>query len=770
MEQERIPTMPQTSGERIPTMPQTSGERIPTMPQTSGERIPTMPQTSGERVPTMPQNAENGHIPTMPQQNHSARKNENGLLLNGIASFQGTNGNLFTVDGTQVISADSGESQIFKAFMQDHDEVFAARILKSITPQSDPERRQTRNKVLAFLDQVSRKPDSHILPLVDYGIITIQDSQYYIEIYPFCPGGDLGRKAGTIDYQELCKKIIPSVNQALHLFHEAGFVHRDVKPDNLYEYNGTIVLGDFGITCDLREDGFAADKFKTGTLGYYAPELMLQAAITASDYYSFGQTLWTLYSGEMMYGGILRRAKSFGVDEQRNQVNVAMMNNTFYGLDEIRKEDAFFEILIRGLLQYDPTKRFDYNKVIRWLSGDRALEHEVTLSVKTETFTRSVDLFGKECWDKKEMAAVLFQNWDKAVRYLYDGYIKDFLASQNFEDARFLDGIMKKYASPPSEEITAAEYKSLGLARAIMYLDNYRSVCWKGNRFYHLQEIGQAVQNAMQERKFLSSAVELLTKNLISEWYRHQPMQNKSIQTTLDTIRKLYLKENQFAKYIAFCWLGLFAVPENKPILYQNTKNIDELVQMLLRDQHTLYQTDKKFQCLLIDQPELMAVLCMWGYQEAVLELYNQRNALPSERFYQLLTFFEMEVSEENRVLVREFYHDYGPESYLYWLQQNLDLYTFSGAICTSLKSQIASKAIEKQDSLQKQRTAFEELRTLAAELQRYYQEHNFFMAKLGLSQTTDGNYISSDKLSALWGLKFLERTVPVGFKYYLAM
>ena len=71
----------------------------------------------------------------------------------------------------------------------------------------------------------------------------------------------------------------------------------------------------------------------------------MQAALKASDYYSFGQTLWTLYSGRMMYGDIIQMYKSAGVEEQRNQVNFAMLQNTYYGLEEIRRILSFLKFL-----------------------------------------------------------------------------------------------------------------------------------------------------------------------------------------------------------------------------------------------------------------------------------------------------------------------------------------------------------------------------------------------------------------------------------------
>ncbi len=549
------------SEERIPTMPQgmpTDEERIPTMPQgmpTGEERIPTMPQgmpAGKERIPTMPQTAPgaDGRIATMPQQGAVPSGIVGGrLLVTSDMHFTGDRGNTFVIESSNVVSADSGESQIYGCHRIAGDEKLVVRVLISVTPESEIKKRQTRDKVIKFLDAMSENENAHILPLLDHGTISVNGKEYYVEVYPFCEGGDLGRRKGQIRYEELRDEVIPALNQALHFFHMSGLVHRDIKPDNLYKYNGRVVIGDFGITCDLREDGFATDKYKTGTLGYYAPELMSQAAIMASDYYSFGQTIWTLYSGEMMYRNILRRYKEYGLDEQRNQVNFAMLSNTYYGLDEISKGDEFFEVLIRGLLQYDPSHRFDYAKVNRWLSGDKSVAHEIADFNASKTFTRVFKLFGIECWDDDDVCNVLCSHWEEGVDALYDGVLKDFYASQTYEHARFLDGIMKNYSTCKNENAIPF-INSIGLAKTILYFSKNKRLCWHGQVFMKPNDISAALEKCFENGELDNDYYGLVNSELIDEWYISMPNQQEEVSEVLNELTAL-LKTNKAGEKIA---------------------------------------------------------------------------------------------------------------------------------------------------------------------------------------------------------------------------
>ena len=116
------------------------------------------------------------------------------------------------------------------------------------------------------------------------------------EILPYYRSGSLrGRR---FSYEELRARIIPEINEALAALHDAGILHKDLKPSNIMLTDGgDIAVIDFGIS-SVQTDGSTVVVTSTGmTPEYSAPETFSRLFLEESDYYSFGITLYELFCG-----------------------------------------------------------------------------------------------------------------------------------------------------------------------------------------------------------------------------------------------------------------------------------------------------------------------------------------------------------------------------------------------------------------------------------------------------------------------------------------
>jgi eukaryotic-like serine/threonine-protein kinase len=106
------------------------------------------------------------------------------------------------------------------------------------------------------------------------------------------------RRTGRLDPEEVAA-IGAGVADGLAAAHEAGFVHRDVKPANvMLTSRGDVKIMDFGIAALGSGTGLTGTGMVMGTARYLSPEQAVgDTATPASDLYALGVVLYELLTG-----------------------------------------------------------------------------------------------------------------------------------------------------------------------------------------------------------------------------------------------------------------------------------------------------------------------------------------------------------------------------------------------------------------------------------------------------------------------------------------
>ncbi|XP_010869048.1 myotonin-protein kinase isoform X1 [Esox lucius] len=105
-----------------------------------------------------------------------------------------------------------------------------------------------------------------------------QDDNYLYLVMDYYVGGDLLTllsKFGDRFPEDMAQFYLAEMVMAIDSIHRMGYVHRDIKPDNiLLTSEGHVRLGDFGSCLRVQEDGMVHSSLAVGTPDYLSPEIL----------------------------------------------------------------------------------------------------------------------------------------------------------------------------------------------------------------------------------------------------------------------------------------------------------------------------------------------------------------------------------------------------------------------------------------------------------------------------------------------------------------
>lgn len=246
---------------------------------------------------------------------------------------------------------------------------------------------------------------------------------------------ELEAHAKSLDQPVRIAEIVAGAAEALQRAHDAGVVHRDVKPSNLFlTDNGKLKVGDFGMVLDEQDGAVSQTGELRGSPFYMSPEQV--AGDTGridgrTDVYSLGVVLFELLTQSRPFGGdsaveIMRRVEAGNAPRVRTLVrnappDLAIICEVAMAKDPGERYASASEMALdlRRAIALEPIKASRLPsrvRVLRWAKRHRAVLATSAALILAVSMTSAFFLLSKRTSrllaDDLNALVVMTLNWE----------------------------------------------------------------------------------------------------------------------------------------------------------------------------------------------------------------------------------------------------------------------------------------------------------------------------------------------------------------------
>jgi hypothetical protein len=376
-----------------------------------------------------------------------------------------------------------------------------------------------------------------------------------VEILPYYKNGSL--QGRFFSYDELMRMVIPHVNEGLRILHQAGIIHKDLKPSNLMlaDDGKSVAIIDLGISSVMSEGGFVIVT-KTGmTPEYSAPETFKNLFLEESDYYSFGITLFELFTGYAPYANMSAEEIGQYVSVQR----IPFPENMPPLLIDFISALTYYDITNRTN-KNNPNRRWTYTEVKKWLDGENLVipgEGSGNLDKGIPQYTFMNETFA----DTAALVVAFAKSWEEGKKHLFRGKVTTHFRAFNQE--------LAKHCIAAETEAIRENGKDDIIFWKLLYKLNpkLKGFYWKGNVYESLPALGRDMLEHLWigDKSRYNYYKSILSEKLLTEYVLTAAPENETLKKAAAAIEASYqLEINEHTDFARTFYLMAYTLSGQK--------------------------------------------------------------------------------------------------------------------------------------------------------------------------------------------------------------